>query len=152
MIRFFAAHPTVANLLMLILLALGLFALPGIRRETFPDFSSELVEVRVPYPGATAADVEEAICRRVESAVDGVEYVAETRSEARDDIGIVTLEMAEGGGPSTFLDDITTEVEAITEFPEQAEAPSVSGWYVVHRSVSAAIDDEHAKRGRTNGA
>ena len=75
MIRYFTTHPTAGNLLMIILLAMGLFALPGLQRATFPDFKATAVEVRVQYPGATAVDVEEAICRRIENAVDGVEFV-----------------------------------------------------------------------------
>ncbi len=139
MIRFFAAHPTAANLLMLIFLVLGLFALPGIQRATFPDFVATAVEVRVPYPGATAADVEEAVCRRIESAVQSVENVAEIRSEARDDVGIVTLEMTEGGDASAFLTDVKTEVEAITEFPKRAERPSVRPIQRTDRVISVAI-------------
>ena len=139
MIRYFAAHPTAANLLMIIFLVLGLFALPGLQRATFPDFVATAVEVRVPYPGATADDVEDSICRRIEGAVDAVEYVAEVRSEARDGVGIVTLEMSEGGDPSTFLTDIKTEVEAITEFPDRAEPPSVRPIQRTDRVISVAI-------------
>ena len=139
MIRFFASHPTAGNLLMLILLVMGLLALPSIQRATFPDFTSTQVEVRVPYPGATAADVEEAICRRIENAVDSVEYVDEVRSEARENVGIVTLEMAEGGEPSVFLTDIKTEVEAINEFPDRAEDPIVRPIQRTDAVVSIAV-------------
>ena len=38
MIRWFAGHPTAANLLLVLLLAAGLFAVPGLKRETFPDY------------------------------------------------------------------------------------------------------------------
>jgi multidrug efflux pump subunit AcrB len=70
MIRFFAAHPTGANLLMLLLIVAGLYALPTLRRETFPDFSTDSVQVTVPYPGAASEDVEESICQRIEDAVE----------------------------------------------------------------------------------
>ena len=61
MIRFFAGHPTAANLLMLLLVAVGLMALPNLRRETFPEVPVNEIEVRVPYPGAAPDDVEDAI-------------------------------------------------------------------------------------------
>jgi len=77
MIRFFASHPTAANLLMVILLVMGILSIPRIKRATFPDFAETKVEVRVPYPGATARDVEDAICRRVESAIESVEQIDE---------------------------------------------------------------------------
>ncbi len=36
MIRFFASHPTLANLLMIGLLAIGIALAPTLKRETFP--------------------------------------------------------------------------------------------------------------------
>ena len=96
MIRFFVAHPTASNLLMLMLLAMGVFTLTNLRRETFPDFRPSEVEIRVIYPGATAEEIEEAICQRVEDAIDSVRFVDEIISDAREGIGIITVEMEEG--------------------------------------------------------
>ena len=62
MIRFFSVHPTAANLLMMVLLAIGLITLPQIKRETFPEVKAYSVQVQVPYPGATPLDVEQGIC------------------------------------------------------------------------------------------
>ena len=36
MIRYFAGHPTAANLVMAALVVIGLFAAPTLQRETFP--------------------------------------------------------------------------------------------------------------------
>ena len=91
MIRFFAGHPTAGNLLMIALVVMGLVSLPTLRRATFPDFIQPQVEVRVIYPGATAQDVEEAVCRRIETALESVEQIDEVISQARDNIGIVNF-------------------------------------------------------------
>ena len=69
MIRFFVGHPTAANLLMGLLLISGVMALPALKRETFPDFTSDAVRVEVVYPGASAETIEEALCQRIEDAV-----------------------------------------------------------------------------------
>lgn len=121
MISFFAKHPTAANLLMLVFLSIGLLSIRGLRRETFPDFSPTEVEVRVAYPGATAEEVEEAVCQRVEDAVDGVRFVRELRSDAREGLAIVTAEMEPDGDYQAFKDEIDTEVAAIDDFPPEAE-------------------------------
>jgi multidrug efflux pump subunit AcrB len=84
MIRYFAGHPTAANLLMLLLIAAGLATLPTLRRETFPDFSVDVVEVRVIYPGASAEEVEEALCQRIEEATDRLTDLDEIRCAARE--------------------------------------------------------------------
>ncbi|MEM8885908.1 MAG: efflux RND transporter permease subunit, partial [Planctomycetota bacterium] len=139
MIRFFAAHPTAANLLMILLLVMGAFALPRLQRATFPDYTKPMVEVRVVYPGATAADVEEAICRRIEQAIESVEQIEEIVSQARDNVGIVTVEMEEGGDVTLFLTDIKTEVEAIDDFPEDVETPITKAIRRTDNVVSVAV-------------
>jgi HAE1 family hydrophobic/amphiphilic exporter-1 len=121
MIQFFARHPTAGNLLMLFLAVLGISTLPGLQRETFPDFAAEELQITVPYPGASAEDVEEAVCQRLEDAIDGISNVAEMRCEAREGVAISVVEMEEGGDMRRFMDDVRTEVDAITSFPEQTE-------------------------------
>ncbi len=125
MIRFFIKHPTAANLLMIAFLVSGILSLGGLRRETFPDFKPREVEIRVPYPGATAMEVEEAICQRIEDAIDGVRFVEEIRSQARQNMGIVTVEMIQGGDYIAFKDEIDTEIAAIDDFPERSEEPVI---------------------------
>ena len=125
MIRFFASHPTAANLLLLILLAAGLIALPGLRRDTFPDFSTDTVEVAVPYPGASAEEVEDALCQRIEDAADELVDVDEVRCEAREGRATAGIDMVEGGDIVSFVSDVRTEIEAIDDFPDLIEQPVV---------------------------
>ena len=139
MIRFCAAHPTIANLLMLILLALGVLSVSRLQRETFPNYSPSEVEVSVVYPGAAAEDVEDAICLRIEDALDGVTDVEEIRSEARDGLGLVVVEMREGGDFQRFTDDVRTEVDAIDNFPEVAEQAVVRELHRTDPVISLAV-------------
>ncbi|MEO0972969.1 MAG: efflux RND transporter permease subunit [Pseudomonadota bacterium] len=125
MIRFFAAHPTAANIMMFAILLLGLAALPSLNKETFPEVEQYEVQVSVAYPGASASDVEEGICNRLEDSTDGISYLKERRCEARDNTGSLTLEMHEHGDLQQFLDDVNSAVDAITELPEEAEEPTV---------------------------
>ncbi len=149
MIRFFAKHPTAANLLMIFFLVIGAVSLPTLRRETFPDFSKDKVQVSVVYPGATAEDVEDAVCRRIEDAIDGISYVKEVTAESRESMGSVTVEMQSGGDMAAFLTDIKTEVDAIGDFPDQAEDPVVkelnSTDHVVSIAVSGPMADTDLK-------
>ncbi|WP_147821687.1 efflux RND transporter permease subunit [Salidesulfovibrio onnuriiensis] len=148
-IGFFAGHPTAANLLMLIFLMLGVISMPKLLRETFPDFDPTEVEIAVVYPGATAEDVEEAICQRVEDALDGITNLEEVRSEARESYGRIVAEMTEGGDMRQFLDDVKTEVEAISDFPEEIETPVIQQLgrkdNVVSLAVSGPMSVPHLK-------
>ena len=127
MIAYFAKHPTAANLLMVVFLAAGLLSIGKLRRETFPDFRPTEVEIRVLHPGATAEEVEESVCQRLEDALDGVRFVEELRSDARQGLGIVTIAMLPGGSYQAFKDEVDTAVEAIDEFPSGAEEPIITG-------------------------
>jgi len=126
MIRFFAQHPTAANLLMAAFLVAGALTTPYILRETQPDFAPTEVEIRIRYPGATAEEVEEVVCRRVEDAIDGVDFVAEVRADAREGLALIVVEMRPEGNIQAFLRDIETEIEAIDDFPEEVDPPILS--------------------------
>ena len=139
MIRFFAGHPTAANLLMILLFALGIIALPTMRRETFPDFSASMVEVSVAYAGASAEEIEEAVCQRIEDALEGLTDILEVRCDARESFASATVEMEEGGDITRFLADITTEIEAIDNFPDLAEDPVIRQLNRTDQVVSIAI-------------
>jgi len=125
MIRFFAAHPTAANLVMIGFLAVGLYLAPTLKRETFPRIEPSKVQITVAYPGARAEDVEEAVCRRIEDAVDGVDNVYETQCEARESLATATLEASEGTNLDRFFTDIKTEIDAIADFPDNVEEPVI---------------------------
>ena len=68
--------------------------LQKLRRETFPDFSKPEVEIRIVYRGATAEEVEEVICERVEDALDGIRFVEYDGDRTVDGGGRVLLDPA----------------------------------------------------------
>lgn len=125
MIRFFTEHPTAANILMAVLLLLGFVALPELKRETFPDIEAYEVKTTVPYPGASAQDVEQGICLKLEDATDGISYMKEKRCDARDNIASFTTKMQENGNMSQFVQDVKDAVDSIDDFPDKAESPVV---------------------------
>ena len=110
MIRYFASHPTAANILMVAIVAIGLPSLTSLNKETFPALELNTITVTAAYPGASALSVEEAICTRLEDATDGISYMDEQLCEARDNTGVLTLTMQEGGDIKQFEDDIIAAV------------------------------------------
>ena len=73
MIAWFARNDVAANLLMMTIFALGAWALSSrIPLEVFPAFELDVVSVRVPFPGATPAEVEEGITVKIEEAVQAL--------------------------------------------------------------------------------
>jgi multidrug efflux pump subunit AcrB len=124
-VAFMARNRVAANLLMVFLVAAGLFSVRGIVQEVFPEFSLDQVSVSVLYPGATPEEVEESILRKIEEQVESVEGVDEIRSTAAEGLGTVSIELELGTDVSQALDDIKAEVDQITTFPVSAERPEV---------------------------
>ena len=125
MIRYFADHPTAANLLMALLLVSGVVALPSIVRSTFPQQPLSHIEIQVPFPGAAAERVENAICRRIEDAMERVDQLRELRCEARENLATARVRATEGAAVDRFLADVRGEIAGIDDFPELAEEPRI---------------------------
>jgi len=124
-IAWMAGHSVTANLVMLILLVGGLYLGIRIKKEIFPYFELDIVRITVPYPGASPQEVERGIILAIEEAVQGLEGVNEVRASAREGSGTVTVEMIEGENLQRLAQDIQSEVDRITSFPEEAEEPQV---------------------------
>ncbi|MEN8175483.1 MAG: efflux RND transporter permease subunit [Pseudomonadota bacterium] len=139
MIAWFTGHPTAANLLMAALIGLGLVALPSLQRETFPELQNDEVQISVLYRGATPDEVEDAVCRRLEDALEGITDLDETRCESREGLGTATAVMREGSDMMRFLDDVNAGVDAIDDFPDQTEKPVVTELGRTDRVVSVAV-------------
>ncbi|MBW2638616.1 MAG: efflux RND transporter permease subunit [Deltaproteobacteria bacterium] len=124
-IAWMAGHSVTANLVMLILLVGGLYLGIRIKKEVFPYFELDRVQITVPYPGASPQEVERSIILAIEEAVQGLEGVNEVRSSAREGVGTVSVEMIEGENLQRLAQEIQSEVDRITSFPEEAEERQV---------------------------
>jgi len=139
MIAWFARHQTAANLLMATIIILGLVALPDLLRETFPEIKNDKVQIRVLYRGATPKEVEDAVCRRLEDALEGITDLDEMRCEAQEGMGTATAVMHEEADMMRLLDDVKSEVDAIDDFPDQTEKPVITEIGRTERVISVAV-------------
>jgi multidrug efflux pump subunit AcrB len=125
-IAWMAGHSVAANLMMVVFLVGGFIWGMNIKQEVFPEFDLDHVNVTVPYPGASPEEVEQGIILAIEQAVQGLEGISEIVSEAREGVGVVSVEMLMGGDLEKLAQDIEGEVDRITTFPEEAEEPRVA--------------------------
>lgn len=142
MIRWFTGHPTAGNLLLLLFLAAGFFATPGLLRETFPDFRAVEAEIVVPYKGATAEDVETAICAPLWDGVQSVEGLETFTCTAQAGRARAVATMAPGNDALRFVNSLRTEVSAIDTFPERADPAVVRELHRTDPVTSVAISGD----------
>ena len=126
MIAYFVRHPVAANLLMIAGLFLGAISISGIERESLPAFAASSVNVTVTYSGATARDVDEEICIPLDNALNTLDSLDEFTCVSKEGAATATLEMVEGGDISQFYNDIVSDVSTISDFPLEADEPSIT--------------------------
>ena len=125
-IGLFAHHKVAANLLMVIMLLTGAFALDRLNVQFFPTFELDIVSVRVVWSGASAEDIEDGITDPLEQrlrTVDGLDKMTSTSSQG---ISSITLEFDEGVDSLLALDEVRRAVDAFRNFPQDAQKPEVA--------------------------
>ena len=129
-LSYFTRHKTAANLVLVIMIALGLVAGTQIRSQFFPDIVFEDIRVNVTWDGAGPEDVDAAIVAVLEPALLVVEGVESSSSVAREGTAQIRLEFEPDWDMSRATDDVAAAVEAVRNLPDGADDPQVSrgGW------------------------
>ena len=149
-VAWFASNGVAANLLMLLILAGGLITIPQIKEEVFPEFSTDLINVSVLYPGAAPEEVEEAVCVRIEEAIQSLTGVKRITSTASESMGVVNVELMDGTDVRELLDDVKSRVDAIDTFPDEVEEPIIQELIVRNQVINIAVSgraDERTLKG-----
>ncbi|MFH2219785.1 MAG: efflux RND transporter permease subunit [Pseudomonadota bacterium] len=127
------------NLLMIFIIVAGLFTVRRMRREVYPQFALDMINVSVLFPGSSPEEVEEGICIKIEEKIKGIEGISRTFSSAYEGRGSVTAELDASADIQSVLDDIKTEVDLIDTFPEEAEDPVVTEITNRNPAITVAI-------------
>lgn len=126
LIGVFVRHPTAPNLLMAVLILIGIFSLLRLNRQFFPSFELPVISVSVPWPGASAEDVETNILEVLEPELRFLDDVSEVTSIAREGSGVISLEFQRNADLSKAQSDVEQAVNRVTTLPEDSERPIIS--------------------------
>ncbi|RUM35675.1 MAG: AcrB/AcrD/AcrF family protein, partial [Desulfobulbus sp.] len=121
----FAANTVFANIVLVMIFMGGLLALGSMLRESFPQFSLDMISVSVVYPGADPEEVEEGIVLKIEEALEGIEGIKQYTTKSSENVGSATVEVQDGYDVAEVLDDVKSKIDAISTFPVDAEKPVV---------------------------
>ena len=130
LISYFTRHGTIANLLLVIMVTLGIAATGKIRSQFFPDIVLENITVRVAWSGAGPADVDSAIVEVLTPALLAVEGTESITSVSQEGSARISLSFDPGWDMDRALDDVKAAVDGVGNLPEGVETPSVrrSAW------------------------
>ena len=146
LIRWFSVNHVAANLLMVVVCFAGLMSAASIKQEVFPEVTMDMVTVSMVYLGATPAEVEEAVCVRIEEAVQGIDGIKQITSTSGEGVGVVTIELQRGADKQKALDDVKSEVDRIITFPAETEKPIITLVEPRQQVIDVVISGDIAER------
>jgi multidrug efflux pump subunit AcrB len=118
--RFFVEHHAIAWLLMVLVIAWGVFAYNIMPKLKDPKTSAREALVIVEWPGASATQVEQLLTKRIEGVIAQNDMVSEIRSESRPGEAMVNLMLDEFHTKDTAkeFDDVGVKLAQIGDLPE----------------------------------
>ena len=138
-IAWFAGNGVASNLLLLSIILLGLLSIDGLRKEAFPPWPVDSVTVTVAYDSGDASQTEEGIALKVEEALASVNGIKRITSVSDANSSVVTVERVSGYDLDKLLDDVKGKVDAIYNFPADAEKPVIEKQEMKEHAYSIKI-------------
>lgn len=145
-VKWMAKNHVAANLLMFALILGGIIMGPSIKQEIFPEVSLDRVSVVVAYPGAGPEEVEEGIIFKIEESLTAVDGIKQIKATANEGFGSVIAEVYTDEDVDQVLQDIKSEIDRISTFPEDAEKPVISKLSNRREVISVALYGETSEQ------
>jgi len=126
LIGLFARHRVAANMLMVLMLLGGLWALQKLNTQFMPSFDLNFVTVRVIWPGAGAEDVEAGITVPLEQELRTLDNLKVMTSTSAIGVAAITLEFRPKTDMTLALEQVKDLVAQQRNLPETAEEPIIT--------------------------
>src|SRR5215831_8740243 len=120
--RFFIENRHVSWVLLVGVIAWGIWAYAAMPKRKDPDIPVRQVAVVTPWPGQSAERVEQLVTRKIEERVAQNIRVSEITSTSRSGLSVVYAEVDEQLATDTGkeFDDIKVKLDGLTDLPEGA--------------------------------
>ncbi len=146
LISMFVRHPTAANLLMVLMLIAGMFALGKLNTQFFPTFSVPNISVKVSWPGASAADVESTIIDALEPQLRFLDGVDAIGAVAREGFATIGIEFIPSTDMQKALGDVQQAVDSVTTLPADAETPVIARIQRYDRVANMSVSGPYSEQ------
>ena len=139
LIGWFAKNHVAANLMMFAIIIGGITGVFLLKKETFPEFQTNMIQIQVPYLGAAPEEVEKAVVVRIEEAIESIEGIHEVSSTASEGMGSVRVELKEGVDIADMTDELKLAIDGISTFPNETERPRISEYRFMNGAVNIQL-------------
>ena len=109
----------------------------NLNKRINPKIEDRQIEIDVPFPGASALEVEEGIVTKIEENIRGIEGIEEVSLLLQMAGDLLDVEISEGFDMNKALQDIKNSVNSINSYPTDAEKPVVYQSVRWNRAINA---------------
>ncbi len=109
----FLSIPHLVMSVILLAVALGFIGFKSMPLNLFPDANYPVITVIIPWPGASASDVEDKVTRIVEKELSTVDLVRKVRSVSQDEMAAVSVEFEYRKGLDAAATDAANAIKRI---------------------------------------
>ncbi|MFA5155546.1 MAG: efflux RND transporter permease subunit [Patescibacteria group bacterium] len=125
-IHFFIVNFRVVILLIILLTGLGLYAFFALPRESNPEVKIPIAVVFTIYPGASPADIEELVTKKIETKISSVKNLDKITSNSSNSVSSITVEFDSKANLDDSLRSLRDAVNnAKPDLPAEADDPIV---------------------------
>ena len=125
-IELFSRHRNAANLLFISMILFGFFGLSNLNVQFFPTTEIKIVNITVPWAGASAQDVDKNIVATIQPEVRFIDGVKEFSSTSRQSVATISLEFMPQTDMQRAVGEVEAAVNALTTLPKDSEKPIIS--------------------------
>jgi HAE1 family hydrophobic/amphiphilic exporter-1 len=118
-------YPVTVIVGVIFLVLFGVLSLLRIPVQLTPDVTRPQITVTTRWPGASPQEIEREIVERQEEYLKSVEGLTRLTSESRDALGQITLEFAVGTDIDTALLKVSTKLDQVPSYPDDADRPVI---------------------------
>lgn len=148
MIKFFIEKPLILKLVKIFIAIFGLLQLSTFLVESFPQVPLDMVIINTVYPGASPADIEKEVTKKIEDKIENISGIKLFQSITVENVSTVVVEINKDLPARTKKDSvekIKTAVESIVDFPTDVETPLVQEISIDMPLISIAVTSPKGK-------
>jgi len=118
LIRYFSEKQTLATLILIMVLFMGLGTFLTLRKDIYPAVDLGMISITTVYPGASAEDVELNVTNRIEKELKNIQGIKKISSLSLESISRVIIELDDQVADKNVKQDIIDGINRINDFPE----------------------------------